>query len=164
MATAVLYAYSIFVVVLGHNGVGAACLRDIIDMTTSGSGSGLPLLVQRSIARQIQLMDIIGKGRFGEVWLRSEMKWWEREQKNNCYEIRYGVEGGAVRMWPSKYFRRARSALGSAKLKFTKRLCSDTITFLVLSLPIIKVLKFGMIIFHPYGVELNSPSPPIREI
>ncbi|XP_046443020.1 TGF-beta receptor type-1-like isoform X3 [Daphnia pulex] len=54
--------------ILGHNGVGAACLRDIIDMTTSGSGSGLPLLVQRSIARQIQLMDIIGKGRFGEVW------------------------------------------------------------------------------------------------
>jgi hypothetical protein len=37
-------------------------------MTTSGSGSGLPLLVQRSIARQIQLMDIIGKGRFGEVF------------------------------------------------------------------------------------------------
>lgn len=30
--------------------------------------SGLPLLVQRSIARQIQLIDIIGKGRFGEVW------------------------------------------------------------------------------------------------
>lgn len=30
--------------------------------------TGLPLLVQRSIARQIQLVDIIGKGRFGEVW------------------------------------------------------------------------------------------------
>jgi GTPase SAR1 family protein len=30
--------------------------------------SGLPLLVQRSIARQIQLIDTIGKGRFGEVW------------------------------------------------------------------------------------------------
>jgi len=29
---------------------------------------GLPLLVQRSIARQIQLLEIIGKGRFGEVW------------------------------------------------------------------------------------------------
>nr|AIA98699.1 transforming growth factor-beta [Pinctada imbricata] len=34
----------------------------------SGSGSGLPLLVQRTIARQIQLCEIIGKGRFGEVW------------------------------------------------------------------------------------------------
>ncbi|XP_045530756.1 TGF-beta receptor type-1 isoform X3 [Pieris brassicae] len=43
-------------------------IRDMIELTTSGSGSGLPLLVQRSIARQIQLMDIIGKGRFGEVW------------------------------------------------------------------------------------------------
>ncbi|XP_076346055.1 TGF-beta receptor type-1-like isoform X1 [Tachypleus tridentatus] len=44
------------------------CIRNMIDMTTSGSGSGLPLLVQRSIARQIQLVKIIGKGRYGEVW------------------------------------------------------------------------------------------------
>jgi len=48
------------------NGVNS--LRDMIDLTTSGSGSGLPLLVQRSIARQVQLLDVIGKGRFGEVW------------------------------------------------------------------------------------------------
>lgn len=41
-------------------------LKDLLDHTTSGSG--LPLLVQRSIARQIQLLEIIGKGRFGEVW------------------------------------------------------------------------------------------------
>ncbi|RLV90842.1 hypothetical protein DV515_00014299 [Chloebia gouldiae] len=37
-------------------------------MTTSGSGSGLPLLVQRTIARTIVLQEIVGKGRFGEVW------------------------------------------------------------------------------------------------
>lgn len=44
-------------------------IQDIIELTTSGSGSaGLPLLVQRSIARQVQLIDVIGKGRFGEVW------------------------------------------------------------------------------------------------
>ena len=30
--------------------------------------SGLPLLVQRTIARQIGLHEIIGKGRYGEVW------------------------------------------------------------------------------------------------
>lgn len=60
-----LVYYLVFIT--GHNGLGAASLRDMIDMTTSGSGSGLPLLVQRSIARQIQLMDTIGKGRFGEV-------------------------------------------------------------------------------------------------
>lgn len=30
--------------------------------------SGLPLLIQRTIARQIQLEEIVGKGRFGEVW------------------------------------------------------------------------------------------------
>lgn len=29
---------------------------------------GLPLLVQRTIARQIRLGEIIGKGRYGEVW------------------------------------------------------------------------------------------------
>ncbi|XP_076053785.1 TGF-beta receptor type-1 babo isoform X5 [Oratosquilla oratoria] len=43
-------------------------IRGIIELTSSGSGSGLPLLVQRSIARQIHLVDIVGKGRFGEVW------------------------------------------------------------------------------------------------
>ncbi|KAG7313207.1 TGF-beta receptor type-1 [Plutella xylostella] len=51
-----------------HPIMGTATIRDMIELTTSGSGSGLPLLVQRSIARQIQLADIIGKGRFGEVW------------------------------------------------------------------------------------------------
>lgn len=44
-------------------------IQEMFDMTTSGSGSaGLPLLVQRSIARQIQLERIIGNGRFGQVW------------------------------------------------------------------------------------------------
>ncbi|XP_031413908.1 activin receptor type-1C isoform X2 [Clupea harengus] len=45
------------------------CLKELIfDMSTSGSGSGLPLLVQRTIARTIVLQESIGKGRFGEVW------------------------------------------------------------------------------------------------
>ncbi|MBN3277521.1 ACV1C protein, partial [Polyodon spathula] len=44
-------------------------IKDLIfDLTTSGSGSGLPLLVQRTIARSIVLHETIGKGRFGEVW------------------------------------------------------------------------------------------------
>lgn len=34
----------------------------------SSSGFGPPLLIQRSIARQIVLKQIIGRGRFGEVW------------------------------------------------------------------------------------------------
>src|SRR5690348_7052337 len=29
---------------------------------------GLPLLVQRSIARQVQPIEEVGKGRYGEVW------------------------------------------------------------------------------------------------
>merc|ERR1712106_41845 len=36
---------------------------------SSGSGSGLPLLVQRTIAKQIQMVTSVGKGRYGEVWL-----------------------------------------------------------------------------------------------
>ncbi|XP_016936622.1 bone morphogenetic protein receptor type-1B isoform X1 [Drosophila suzukii] len=36
---------------------------------SSGSGSGLPLLVQRTIAKQIQMVRLVGKGRYGEVWL-----------------------------------------------------------------------------------------------
>lgn len=35
---------------------------------TSGSGSGLPLLIQRTLAKQISLVECIGKGRYGEVW------------------------------------------------------------------------------------------------
>ena len=32
-----------------------------------GSGAGLPLLAQRTIARQIKVCEVVGKGRFGEV-------------------------------------------------------------------------------------------------
>ena len=43
--------------------------QELFDGTTSGSGAGLPLLVQRSIAAQVTTCHLIGKGRFGEVWL-----------------------------------------------------------------------------------------------
>ncbi|XP_014257195.1 bone morphogenetic protein receptor type-1B isoform X2 [Cimex lectularius] len=43
-------------------------LQDLIEQS-SGSGSGLPLLVQRTIAKQIQMVHSVGKGRYGEVWL-----------------------------------------------------------------------------------------------
>lgn len=39
----------------------------LVDVS-SGSGSGLPLLVQRTVAKQIQMVESIGKGRYGEVW------------------------------------------------------------------------------------------------
>lgn len=45
--------------------------QELFDGTTSGSGAGLPLLVQRSIAAQVTTCQLIGKGRFGEVWLGS---------------------------------------------------------------------------------------------
>ena len=41
---------------------------------------GLPLLVQRTIARQIQLCEILGKGRYGEVWMG---KW-----KGECVAVK----------------------------------------------------------------------------
>ncbi|KAJ8287267.1 hypothetical protein GJAV_G00049590 [Gymnothorax javanicus] len=45
-------------------------LRDLIEQSqSSGSGSGLPLLVQRTIAKQIQMVKQVGKGRYGEVWM-----------------------------------------------------------------------------------------------
>ena len=34
----------------------------------SSVSAGLPLFVQRTVARTIVLQEIIGKGRFGEVW------------------------------------------------------------------------------------------------
>uniref|UniRef100_A0A147BES5 Serine/threonine-protein kinase receptor n=1 Tax=Ixodes ricinus TaxID=34613 RepID=A0A147BES5_IXORI len=50
-------------------GEGGPCIKDLIDHSiTSGSGSGLPQLVQRTIAKQIEMVQSIGKGRYGEVW------------------------------------------------------------------------------------------------
>lgn len=48
--------------------VGDSTLADWMNTATSGSGSGLPFLIQRTMARQIQLQDCIGRGRYGEVW------------------------------------------------------------------------------------------------
>ncbi|XP_033113855.1 activin receptor type-1-like isoform X2 [Anneissia japonica] len=48
---------------------GDSTLKDLFDHScTSGSGSGLPFLVQRTVARQITLVEQVGKGRYGEVW------------------------------------------------------------------------------------------------
>ncbi|XP_049824818.1 bone morphogenetic protein receptor type-1B-like [Aethina tumida] len=46
-------------------------LNDLIEQS-SASGSGLPLLVQRTISKQIQMINSVGKGRYGEVW---QAKW-----------------------------------------------------------------------------------------
>lgn len=43
-------------------------MKENLDLSYSGSGAGNPLLVQRSIARQVSLVECVGKGRFGEVW------------------------------------------------------------------------------------------------
>nr|XP_022910755.1 activin receptor type-1 isoform X2 [Onthophagus taurus] len=48
---------------------GDSTLREYLQHSlTSGSGSGLPLLIQRTLAKHISLVECIGKGRYGEVW------------------------------------------------------------------------------------------------
>ncbi|TPP58824.1 Receptor protein serine/threonine kinase [Fasciola gigantica] len=46
----------------------APTLRDLLEESCSGSGSGVALLVQRTVARQVQLEERIGEGRYGDVW------------------------------------------------------------------------------------------------
>ncbi|KAM6038789.1 LOW QUALITY PROTEIN: activin receptor type-1-like [Theristicus caerulescens] len=49
--------------------VATLAVQDLLnDDCTTGSGSGLPFLVQRTVARQITLVECVGKGRYGEVW------------------------------------------------------------------------------------------------
>ena len=81
-------------------------------MTCSGSGSGLPLLLQRTVARQVVLKECIGKGRFGEVrrgvWRGSHVavkifssldeKSWVREVEVSTLNINQGF------LWRSKIF------------------------------------------------------------
>ncbi|XP_012381589.2 activin receptor type-1-like isoform X3 [Dasypus novemcinctus] len=48
---------------------GDSMLGDLLNSDcTTGSGSGLPFLVQRTVARQVALVECVGKGRYGEVW------------------------------------------------------------------------------------------------
>ncbi|XP_049788940.1 activin receptor type-1 [Schistocerca nitens] len=55
--------------VLRATAAGDSTLREFLDRSmSSGSGSGLPLLIQRTLAKQISLAECIGKGRYGEVW------------------------------------------------------------------------------------------------
>ena len=42
-------------------------IQELVEQT-SGSGAGLPLLVQRTIAKQVQMTAKVGAGRYGEVW------------------------------------------------------------------------------------------------
>ncbi|VDI34740.1 bone morphogenetic protein receptor type-1B-like [Mytilus galloprovincialis] len=63
-------------------------LKSYIDHS-SGSGSGIPFLVQRTIARQINLIKSIGKGRYGEVW---KGKW---REENVAVKIFFTTEEGS---------------------------------------------------------------------
>uniref|UniRef100_A0A1A8P2R9 receptor protein serine/threonine kinase n=3 Tax=Nothobranchius TaxID=28779 RepID=A0A1A8P2R9_9TELE len=78
---------------------------DIFDeFCTSGSGTGLPYLVQRTMARQICLAECVGKGRYGEVWRgtwmgesvavkifssRDEQSWFRETEIYNTVQLRH---------------------------------------------------------------------------
>ncbi|XP_063740312.1 serine/threonine-protein kinase receptor R3 isoform X2 [Eleginops maclovinus] len=79
--------------------------NDIFDeFCTSGSGTGLPYLVQRTMARQISLVQCVGKGRYGEVWRgtwmgesvavkifssRDEQSWFRETEIYNTVQLRH---------------------------------------------------------------------------
>nr|CAB3266923.1 TGFbeta-receptor Ic [Phallusia mammillata] len=50
------------------DGLVEDCISYGKDWSSSGSGAGLPLLVHRTIARQVVIQEVIGKGRYGEVY------------------------------------------------------------------------------------------------
>jgi TGF-beta receptor type-1 len=54
--------------VSSENGGEFSSNPELFEGTTTGSGSGQPLLVQRSVATQVRLHNLVGKGRYGEVW------------------------------------------------------------------------------------------------
>ncbi|KAL8580602.1 hypothetical protein ACOMHN_046805 [Nucella lapillus] len=56
-------------VLRGAQTVGDSTLQELVEQScTSGSGSGLPQLVQQTVAKRVHLQECIGKGRYGEVW------------------------------------------------------------------------------------------------
>jgi len=62
-------AYLVNDELLRATSAGDSTLREYLQHSvTSGSGSGLPLLVQRTLAKQVTLIECIGRGKYGEVW------------------------------------------------------------------------------------------------
>ncbi|XP_029012928.1 serine/threonine-protein kinase receptor R3 [Betta splendens] len=74
------------------------------EFNESGSGTGLPYLVQRTMARQISLAHCVGKGRYGEVWRgtwmgesvavkifssRDEQSWFRESKIYNTVQLRH---------------------------------------------------------------------------
>lgn len=98
---------------------GDSMLGDLLDSDcTTGSGSGLPFLVQRTVARQVALVECVGKGRYGEVWRglwhgesvavkifssRDEQSWFRETEIYNTVLLRHdnilGKRGALCQAW-----------------------------------------------------------------
>eukprot|EP00795_Rhopilema_esculentum_P012603 gene12603-3307_t len=56
-------------IIIQHGTRPVSSLRELLDESeATGTGSGVPLLIQRTIARQITFQSCIGKGRYSDVW------------------------------------------------------------------------------------------------
>ncbi|GIX72785.1 hypothetical protein CDAR_72271 [Caerostris darwini] len=52
-----------------EKGINGDAVKGLMDKSeASGSGSGFTLLVQRTIGKELEMLESIGRGRFGEVW------------------------------------------------------------------------------------------------
>lgn len=133
----------------------------------SGSGSGLPLLSQRTVARQINLTTTVGS----KILSVLEMKR-HRRKLGTALSIlisgdssahvmvvsRWGKEGmarcgwdtGMGRRWQSRYLIRVTTNLGCGRRKFTTQPCCDTIICWVSSPPLAAVVAV------PHGAFILS--------
>ncbi|XP_061630560.1 serine/threonine-protein kinase receptor R3 isoform X1 [Phyllopteryx taeniolatus] len=99
------------------NGEDPTYGRIFDEFCTSGSGTGLPYLVQRTMARQISLVECVGKGRYGEVWRgtwmgesvavkifssRDEQSWFRETEIYNTVQLRHdNILGTALHFIPA---------------------------------------------------------------
>lgn len=104
----------------GESTMNDALLEQGGDMT-SGSGSGAPRCIERNLANNIDLKNLIGQGRFGQV--KESTLGILHLTTDHPFVCRFGAVGTRLLMWQLKYFSLMKKRLTNEKLKFTRQ-CS----------------------------------------